>query len=107
GQGSDPEDGFAGDGEDLAAGGQYDGIRAPGEDGVGQCGGGSDEVLAVVENEQQTPVAELVAEGLVERTPRSDQDTGIEAHRGGDSGADKSGVTHRRQFGQPDTVGEA
>ena len=55
----------------LSAGGEELQVRASLKQGVCQCGGGRDEMLAVVENQQKAPRADGIGEAFNQRTSRA------------------------------------
>ncbi len=61
-QGVDGADRFAGHAEGFAAGGQDPDAGAVGEEALGEFGGGTDDVLAVVEDEEQAAVRAVLDE---------------------------------------------
>ena len=95
-------DRLAVDGERLAAGGEDVQVGAGLQERLGQCGDGSDQVLAVVQHQQQTTGAQVVGQRRRQRPAR----LLANAQDGGDRVRHQLGIGQRRQLDQPDAVRE-
>ena len=93
-------DALAVDAQRLTARRQQRDVPAIPEQGVGQLGARVDDVLAVVQQQEQAPLADRLDQGVQQRAVRVRRDAEHLGHGGGD----EAGVLQRGEIGEPHAV---
>ena len=93
---------LTGHAQGLTAGGQQCQLRTAVKQRLGDCGGGVDQVLAVVQHDEGAPLCQVGAQAVNQRRLRLLAHTQHRRQRGGDA----LRLAQRRQIDKPDAIGE-